>query len=147
LRTIIILKLVLLWHALSNFTGVELQGKQRRPAVRVAGVVTELGQSHKLLSAGEVDDLIARYEAGGTVKGLARELGVHHATARHYLNRAGVMRPRREPLSKLEVAEAVELYGTGLSIAQVAAKFDRKYQTMRQALLRAGVQMRPPLGR
>jgi len=138
---------VLLWHALSNFKGVELQGEQRRPAVRVAGVVTELGQSHKLLSVGEVDDLIARYEAGGTVKGLARELGVHHATARQYLRQAGVMRPRREPLTKLEVVEAVELYDSGLTIAQVAAKFDRKYQTMRQALLRAGVVMRPPLGR
>ncbi len=113
--------------------------------VAEASVVTKLSQSHKRLSAGELNNLIERYEAGGTVKGLAREVGVHHETARHYLHRAGVMRPRREPLTKAEVEEAVELYGSGLTIAQVAAKFDRKYQTMRQALLRAGVQMRPPV--
>jgi len=139
--------LVLLWRCLSNYSAPVLQGDKRSGVAVEPRVVTKLSQSHKLLSARELSDLVDRYEAGGTVKGLAREFGVHHETARHYLHRAGVMRPRREPLTKVDVAEAVELYDSGLTIAQVAAKFDRKYQTMRQALLRAGVQMRPPLGR
>lgn len=81
--------------------------------VAETGVVTKLSPLYKRRGAEELDELIARYEVGGTVKGLAREFGVHHETARHYLHLAGVMRPRREPLTKAEVAEAVELYDSG----------------------------------
>lgn len=139
--------MVLLREVLSNFSAPVLKAQKRSLVVVEDGVVAELHQTHRLLSASEVVDLIARYEAGGTVKGLAREFGVHHSTARQYLNRAGVIRPRRTALTKVEVAEAVKLYDSGLTVSQVAAKFDRKYQTMRQALLRAGVTMRAPLAR
>lgn len=88
---------------------------------------------------------MAAYQAGGTVRGVARQFGVHHQTARSILDRAGVARWKRVPLSKDDVAAAVELYESGLSIMQVAEQFDQRYQSMRQALLRAGVRMRRPV--
>lgn len=91
--------------------------------------------------------LVSRYEAGGTVRGLAREFGVHHQTARRILDDAGVARRKRAPLTKDDVAAAVELYESGATIQRVAERFKQKYQSMRQELLRAGVVMRPPVSR
>lgn len=90
--------------------------------------------------------MVSAYEAGGTVKGLAREFGVHHTTVRRLLDRAGVVRRKVVPLTEAELTLAAKLYDEGLTIAQVGERFGRKYQTMRRELLRAGVVMRPPLG-
>ncbi|KRC53820.1 MULTISPECIES: hypothetical protein [unclassified Nocardioides] len=88
----------------------------------------QLRQSNKRLDAEECGELVSRYKAGGTVRGIAREFGVHHQTARRILD---------------DVAAAVQMYESGVSIQQVAERFHQKYQSMRQELLRAGVVMRP----
>lgn len=136
---------VLLWHALSNFTEVKLEGEPRRKQVRGAREVTSLVQTQTRLNAAASAELVAAYLAGGTVKGVARQFGVHHDTARRILDDAKVPRRKRVPLTKNDVVEAVRLYESGLTILQVAEQFDQKYQSMRQALLRAGVVMRPPV--
>lgn len=108
-------------------------------------MVESLVQPQKRLSADEAAELVAAYRAGGSVRGVAREFGVHHQTARRILDDAGVARRKRVPLFKEDLAAAAELYESGSTIQQVADKFDQKYQSMRQALLRAGVKMRPPV--
>lgn len=50
-------------------------------------------QPNKRLTDAEVQELLLAYEPGGTVKGVDRQFGVHHSTARKLLDDAGV--PRR----------------------------------------------------
>lgn len=137
---------MLLWHALSNYSPPLTEVKKRSRVTPVAGEVTSLRQLNRRLDAEEVGALVSAYEAGGTVKGLAREFEVHHTTVRRLLDRAGVIRRKVVPLTEAELSSAARHYDQGLTIAQVGERFDRKYQTMRRELLRAGVVMRPPLG-
>jgi DNA-binding MarR family transcriptional regulator len=39
----------------------------------------------------QVDELVAAYRAGGTIKGLAKEYGIHHTTVMRHLDRRGVV--------------------------------------------------------
>lgn len=138
--------MVLLWESLSNFTPVATEVESQRPVAREAREVTSLQRPNRRLDAEEVGALVSAYEAGGSVKGLAREFGVHHTTVRRLLDRAGVVRRKVVPLTEAELSSAVRLYDEGLTIAQVGDRFGRKYQTMRRELLGAGVVMRRPLG-
>jgi len=45
-----------------------------------------------------------------------------------------------------EVGEAVRLYESGLSLSQVAERLQVNQETMRIAILAAGVKIRPPAG-
>ncbi len=119
--------------------------KKRPLSVSVPGEVQSLKRLSRRLNAEEVRTLVSGYKAGGTVKGLAREFGVHHTTVRRMLDRAGVERRKVMPLNDAELTLAAQLYGQGLTIAQVGEALNRRYQTMRRELLRAGVVMRPPL--
>jgi transposase len=94
----------------------------------------------------QVTQLVGEYQAGGRVKELAESYRVHRDTVSRLLRQADV-EPRFKGLTNAQVSEAMQLYRDGWSIRQVAARYDRSYELVRRALLRAGVELRPPNGK
>lgn len=90
-------------------------------------------------------DIAARYEAGEVSTAIAKEYGVAKSTILSTLRKSGV-EVRRQPLSREQVTEAVNLYESGLSLSQVAEKLKINQETMRLAMLARGVKMRPMTG-
>jgi DNA-binding CsgD family transcriptional regulator len=111
---------------------------------------TPLADSTKLrqkvyLAEGQMGALVASYEAGSSTKELAAHLGIHRTTVATYLKQRGVDL-RLGPLGESDTALALELYASGLSTARVAERIGRAPNTVRSALLAAGVRMRDARG-
>lgn len=90
-------------------------------------------------------DVIARYEAGETSTALAIEYGVAKSTILNLL-RANNVVVRRQPLTPHQVSDAARLYESGLSLSEVAMKLNINQETMRMAVVKAGVVLREPCG-
>lgn len=89
--------------------------------------------------------VIERYEAGETSTALAEAFGVAKSTILGIL-RANSVVVRRQPLTQEQVNEAARLYESGLSLSQVSERLEVNQETMRVAILDAGVTLRPPTG-
>jgi hypothetical protein len=71
--------------------------------------------------------------------------------ADHDISKAGILKllaeagvsMRRQPLTPEQVREATELYRSGLSLAKVSAQLALPHESIRRALIDAGVRMRP----
>ena len=87
-------------------------------------------------------DVAARYQAGETSTVLAAEYGVAKSTILGILRGNNVV-VRRQRLEPAVVAEAARLYESGLSLSQVATSLNVNQETMRVAILAAGVVLRP----
>lgn len=91
-------------------------------------------------------DVVSRYEAGETSTALANEYRVAKSTILGIL-RANNVVVRRQSLEPAVVTEAARLYESGLSLSQVAARLEINQETMRVAIIRTGVTVRPACGR
>ncbi len=89
--------------------------------------------------------VVARYSAGETTTVLATEFGVAKSTIIGIL-RANNVVVRRQPMTAQQVGEAARLYESGLSLSQVATALDVNQETMRVAIMKAGVEIRPATG-
>lgn len=90
-----------------------------------------------------VAKLVAAYRAGGRVKQLARQFGIHRLTVSSILQREGVtLRPRGAHPDDLP--EVIRLYQDDWALAQLAVKFDVSPSTVTNTLRRAGVPIRQP---
>lgn len=87
--------------------------------------------------------MVARYEAGETSTALAAEYRVAKSTILGIL-RTGNVVVRRQPLTAEQVSEAARLYQDGLSLSQVATQLGVNQETMRVAIIKAGVALREP---
>jgi DNA-directed RNA polymerase specialized sigma24 family protein len=99
---------------------------------------------HRLREAA-VEELVAEYLAGSTAHELASQFGVHRNTVLGILERRGVPR-RYQRLSPEQLDLACALYRDGLSLTKVGIRLGRPAETVRQALMRAGVEIRPKNG-
>lgn len=95
------------------------------------------------LNADQQASVAARYSNGETSTALAQEYGVAKSTILRILREARVV-VRRQPLTSEQVSEAAQLYEAGLSLSQVAKRLDLNQETMRTAILKAGVVLREP---
>ena len=100
-------------------------------------------QQHRLRDD-EVQRIIGAYRDGSDMKQLAREYGVHRSTVAALLRKHSVAL-RREGISEVVLPEIIRLYvAEGWSCQRLAERFDCDDETVRQALKRAGVQLRKP---
>ncbi len=53
---------------------------------------------------------------------------------------------RRQPLTGTQVTQVKRLYRSGLSLSEVAEQMSINQETMRIAIIAAGVKLRPPTG-
>ena len=86
--------------------------------------------------------LVATYQAGGKVKRLAAEFGVHRTTASAILKRHGVLRPPGIPPD--DMPRVIQLYDEGWSLARLAVEVDVSPNTVNRALCATGVLIRRP---
>lgn len=89
--------------------------------------------------------VVARYSAGETTTALAKDYGVAKSTIIGIL-RANNIVVRRQPMTAQQVGEAARLYESGPSLSQVATTLDVNQETMRVAIMKAGVEIRPATG-
>lgn len=89
-------------------------------------------------------EVAVRYEAGDTTTQLAKDYGVAKSTIIGILRAKSVV-VRRQPLTPGQVSEASRLYESGQSLSQVAKRLDINQETMRTAILKAGVVLRKPV--
>lgn len=88
-------------------------------------------------------DVASRYSAGEDSTALAKEYGVAKSTILSILRAHSVV-VRRRPLTKQQVSEAARLYEAGSSLSQVAEVLKVNQETMRMAIIKAGVVLREP---
>ncbi len=103
-------------------------------------------QMQRRLGPEEIDELVAAFQAGATLREVAAQFGVHRTTVSKQLERRGVRR-RQRSLDSSELAEALRLYRTGLSTIAIGQQLGFDGGTIWQALRRAGVQLRDSHGR
>lgn len=72
---------------------------------------------------------------------LAREFGVHRRTVRSILERHGVERGQRIPTAT-QMDEAICLYQSGLSLAEVGNRYGVEHSAIRKHLITRGIARR-----
>ncbi|MFC5379161.1 helix-turn-helix domain-containing protein, partial [Brachybacterium sacelli] len=105
-------------------------------------MVRAVGMTQTFLIPAQVDELVARYQAGATLVELGERFSVHRRTvAAHLVRRSVPIRGRG--LDESHLAKAVELYADGLTLMEVGSRFGVSQQTVRRALAAEGVVIRP----
>jgi hypothetical protein len=100
-------------------------------------------QVQRRLSPEEVEELVAAYVAGATALALAAKHSIHRTTVLALLERHQVSR-RGRVLTPEHIEQAVSSYASGRSCASIGNEFQVNPETVRQALLKAGVTIRRP---
>jgi transposase-like protein len=100
-------------------------------------------QVQRRLPPEEIEELVASYLAGATALALASKHSIHRTTVLALLERHRVSR-RGRVLTSEHVERAVSLYASGRSCASIGKELQVNPETIRQALLKAGLAMRRP---
>ncbi len=82
-------------------------------------------------------DMVARYEAGASIREVAAAFKVHRETAARHLRSAGAQL-RKAVLTEEQTAQAEVLYLSGQTLAQVGEKFDVSQGTIGRCLRERG---------
>jgi lambda repressor-like predicted transcriptional regulator len=116
-----------------------------KPSRPVERTVPTAKQVQHRLSPENTAELAAGYKAGATIRQLAQQYRVHRTTVMAILDRHSVP-TRYRRLSLEQINEAVELYPQGWSLRKLSERYGTTDNTVRDALLAAGVQTRPRPG-
>ncbi len=125
---------------------------QLRGLARALPALTTLSESpsvpsarpvQRRLTANQVVELVAEYQAGADMRELAVRWQVHRTTVAGHLRRAGV-ELRRQGLTEEHLDEAVRLYSEGWSLQRLAERYGCDAETVRSYVRRSGVEMRKP---
>jgi lambda repressor-like predicted transcriptional regulator len=130
--------------AYSNLSEQEtriLELMEMAPAGPVRGAPRTNRQVHRSLHDPEIDELVTSYLRGSTVYELAHQHSIHRQTVSEILERREVAR-RYQKLSPEQLDLAASLYRNGASLTKVGEQLGRRAETMRQALMKAGVEIR-----
>jgi len=110
-------------------------------AKRVQSSLPRVHALDRRLTPEAVQQLLGDYQAGISANQLAVRYQLSRSSIRRLLRESDVPR-RYQTMTELEADQAVELYQSGLTISQVAAKLNRPWSTVQTALSRRGVGMR-----
>jgi hypothetical protein len=102
-------------------------------------------QTQRRLRGPEIDELVADYQAGATTYELAERFRMHRVTVSAILKRKGIAL-RARPLSPTQITTATQFYHEGLSLLKVGERVGCGTECVRQALMKAGVKIRPRNG-
>lgn len=96
------------------------------------------------LSPAAQSEVVRKYsDDSASSTALAEEFKVAKSTILRILRGNNVV-VRRQPLTGKQVAQAKRLYKSGLSLSEVAEQMSINQETMRVAIIAAGVRLRPP---
>jgi hypothetical protein len=147
-------------HPLSSRDQVEVlgrysnhadQGKRIKRVLEtpLSGLATPVSvairEIHRRLQTEELEELAQAYLAGATLAQLSDRFRQHRSTIATELERRGV--PRRYRLVKGERLDlAIQSYQDGNSVVTIGKEFGVAGETVRKALIQAGVKLRPRRG-
>jgi transposase-like protein len=100
-------------------------------------------QVQRRLPPEEVEELVAAYLGGATALALAGKHSIHRTTVLALLERQQVSR-RGRVLTRDHIKRAVSSYASGSSCASIGKQLRVNPETVRRALLKAGMAMRKP---
>ncbi len=99
------------------------------------------------LGRAEIDTIISNYQAGQSLRAIAKLLGVHHHTVAAHLQRHGIARRlNHRKMTDIDVAEASRRYEAGDSLATLASIFNVDPATIRHELRQTATTIRPRRG-
>jgi transposase len=104
-------------------------------------------QIQNRLETQQILKLVAAYIVGASVRDLSGQFKINRTTVVRHLERHGV--PRRGSQRKLtdeDVTAAAELYHQGWSLIRLGQHYGVDDETVRRALRKAGVTLRPRRG-
>jgi transposase-like protein len=102
-------------------------------------------QKQTRLDGGYLAEFEIDYRSGVPINDLASKYGIDRNTVFVHARRMGL--PRRNPeVSPEQVAEAAQLYGSGLSLASVGEQVGVNASTIMRRLRKGGVAIRPKNG-
>jgi hypothetical protein len=114
-----------------------------RPPARTVRLL----QPQRRLSEPEAADLADQYRHGSTVRQLAEAFGIHRTTVLSLLAAAGIERRGHQPkLTSDHLRRAIASYERGHSCATIAKELAVHPETVRRALMKAGVSIRSRRG-
>jgi hypothetical protein len=85
------------------------------------------------LSPQQIEELVARYNAGEDTPALSRAYGVSRGGLRKVLLAQGVAF-RKQPMTREDAERAIQLYQGGLTIDQVVERVGYSFSTVRRML-------------
>jgi DNA-directed RNA polymerase specialized sigma24 family protein len=100
-------------------------------------------QGQSRLEQHEVQELVAGYRAGASMKELAKRHGIHRTTVAHWLHENAV-ELRRQGIASEQIQEVTQLYAEGWSLARLGDRFECDAETVRSVLRAAHVVLRRP---
>jgi DNA-directed RNA polymerase specialized sigma24 family protein len=98
-------------------------------------------QVHRRLRPAEVDEVVALYLAGATLRQLGQQFRVHRTTVSELLQQRGIQR-RYRALTPDQESEAVQLYASGMSLVDVGGVLHVNAGTIWHVLKRRCVPLR-----
>ena len=102
-------------------------------------------QIQRRLKRAEIEELVVAYEAGRTLYELAERFQIHRTTISHLLERHGV--PTRYRLVEGDrLKSAIHAYQQGQSLATIGGLLGVSLDTVRTALMKAEIKLRPRPG-
>jgi hypothetical protein len=93
------------------------------------------------LSPRQIEELVARYNAGEDTPALSRAYGISRGGLRKLLLAQGVSF-RKQPMTPEDAGRAVRLYERGLTIKEVVTQVGYSFSTIRRMLHANGVAVR-----
>ena len=99
--------------------------------------------SKTVIPKSELDKIDKLYKNGNSARDIVCLTGLSYDQVRYRLRASGT--PIRYNL--VDTADLVRLYFSGLSITQVGERVSMSRECVRKRLVKAGVQMRPQMGR
>lgn len=106
-------------------------------------IATEIHQTQKRLSNTEIAQMIAAYNAGASMRDLAKQFGCHKITISNRLKNAGV-KLHGVPANKKQIDEMVRLYESGLSLADTGKRVGVSANTVLRYLRQRRIETRDP---
>lgn len=116
---------------------------ERRVRIFVRG---KPGQVQHRLTASETEELVADYTSGLTIEHLSSKYRLHRTTVMSALDRREIVRRPVVKLDETVIQQAIHLYTSGLSLANVAGHTGVDASTVANILRRHGVALRPRRG-
>ena len=99
------------------------------------------------LTQDQIDTLCDDFRAGASIAELARRHQLHRSTITHHLQEAGLKQPGRQyKLTDTQIQQAIQLYDSGLSLADVGHRLGVDAATIRNTFTRIKHPVRPRKG-
>jgi hypothetical protein len=125
----------------------KIQAPRTTPLCRASGKpqssTPRVHSAQKRLGPNAVQQLVRDYEAGRSTTWLMQTYGLGKGTVLGILREHGV-KMRGQGIPEERLSEAIELYKSGHSLMRISKRFRCSAETVRQALVGAGVKLRRP---